>query len=122
MGAKLSGSGQQAFEALEEARRKWDRVRALVEQAAGARTGQDMYVMMIGRAARDIRRVFLSAGQGTLADQCNELATTVRRGGRFDSKLRTLRELVAKVDGGIERAVRQVVRADRGTSDKEEDE
>lgn len=110
--AKLSSSAQRALEALEEARRKWERVRSLVEQAAGARTGQDMYLTMIWRAASDVNRVFMSVGQGTLADQANQMAMLVRRAGQLTSKLGAMRELVVGVDAGIERAIRHVMQAD----------
>ncbi len=113
MGAKLSGSAQRALESLEEARRKWERVRSLVEQAASARTGTDMFLTMIWRAATDVNRIFMSAGQGVLADQANQLAMLVKRGGALSTKLRPMREFVAAVNAGIDRAKKQVVDSDR---------
>lgn len=113
MAGKLSGPSQRVMESLLEAQRKWSRVHSLVEQVAGARTGQDMYLTMIWRAASDVNRIFMSAGQGTLADQSNQLAMVVRRGGKLESKLGVMRELVANVGTGIERAMKQVERSDQ---------
>jgi len=113
MGSKLSANAQQKLSALEEARRKWDRIHGLVELAATQKTGQDMYLGQIRRAAQDVSRVFLNNGMGPLADGANQMALLVRRGGTIQSKLRAMREQVASVRGGIERAEKAVIDEDK---------
>lgn len=114
MGSKLSTKAQNKLSALEEATRKWDRVHSLVEQVASARSGQDMFLSQIGRAARDVNRLFMNNGLGPLADNANQLAMLVRRGGSLTSKLRPMRDLVVAVRSGIERAEKAVLAAEAG--------
>ena len=110
MGSKLSSKALRKLEALEEATRKWDRVHSLVEKTAGARTGQDMFLSQISRAAADVNRLFMNNGLGPLADTANQLSMLVRRGGSMQSKVRSMREMVVSVRGGIERARKAVLR------------
>ncbi len=116
MGSKLSSKALRILEALEEARRKWDRVHSLVEKVAGARTGQDMYLSQISRAAAHVNRLFMSNGLGPLADTANQLSMLVRRGGTMQSKVRSMREMVVSVRAGMERAKKAVLTADAQAS------
>ena len=113
MAKKLSSKAQKKLDVLQEARRKWDRVRSLVEQAATQKTGQDMYLSQIRRTAEDVGRVFMAGGYGPLADGANQISLLVKRGGTLQSKLRSMRELVGTVHSGIERAEKAVIDEDK---------
>jgi hypothetical protein len=105
--AKLSGSDARKAEALEEARRKWDHVRALVERVASGGGGDSVTLMRhIGRAATDVARVLQNNGFGGLGQSAAELATVVQRAKLSQGKLRTMREQVAGVRGAIDNAER----------------
>lgn len=102
---KLSSTTMRKVEGLEEARRKWDHVKSLVEQAAGHKA--DMSVMKrIGRTAADVGRVLDGAGYGALSQSVAQLGMIVRRTTTNQAKIRTMRELVAAVKTGIEQADR----------------
>ncbi len=116
MGSKLSSKALRILEALEEARRKWDRVHSLVEKVAVARTSQDMFLSQISRAAAEVNRLFMSNGLGPLADTANQLSMLVRRGGSMQSKVRSMREMVVSVRNGMERAQRAVRTAEAQAS------
>ena len=115
--AKLSIKAQRKFDALNEARRKWDRIHSLVEQCGSQPTGQDMYLGQIRRAAQDVGRVFMNSGNGPLADQANQLVLATKRSGTIQTKMRAMRELVASGRGGIERAEKAVADEERKASD-----
>ncbi len=109
MAKKLSAKAMKKLDTLAEAKRKWDRVHSLVEMAATQKTGQDMYLNQIKRAAEDVGRVFMNGGYGPLAGSANDMALLVRRGGSLQSKLYAMRETVGTVFGGIERAEKAVM-------------
>ncbi len=113
MGSKLSNRAQMKLAALEEARRKWDRVHHLVEMVATQKVGQDMYLTQIRRASEDVGRVFLNNGYGPLADSAKQMALLVRRGGTIQSRVRSMREQVGSVRAGIERAEKAVLTEDQ---------
>ena len=113
MAKKLSSKAMKQLETLTEARRKWDRVRSLVETVASQKTGQDMFLTQIKRAAEDVGRVFMNGGYGPLAGNANDMAVLVKRGGSLQSKLGAMRELVGSVLGGIDRAEKGVMDAEK---------
>jgi len=115
--AKLSSKAQRKLEALDEARRKWDRIHSLVELCGSQAAGQDMYLGQIRRAAQDVGRVFMNSGNGPLADQANQLVLATKRGGTLQTKMRPMRELVASGRGGMERAVKAVHDEERKSSE-----
>jgi hypothetical protein len=95
------------LEGLEEARRKWDHVRSLVEQAAGHKA--DMSLMKrIGRTAADVGRVLDEAGYGSMSQSVAQLGMIVRRTTTNQAKINTMRELVGAVRAGIEQAERNL--------------
>lgn len=105
--AKLSGTSLRKFEGLEEARRKWDHVRSLVEQAAGYKA--DMALLKrIGRTVADVGRVLDGIGYGAMSQTVAELGMIVRRTTTTDAKIRTMRELVAAVRTAIDQAERNL--------------
>ena len=113
MAKKLSSKAMKKLETLTEARRKWDRVRSLVEMLASQKTGHDMYLSQIKRASEDVGRVFMNGGYGPLAGNANDMAILVKRGGSLQSKLGAMREIVGSVLGGIERAEKGVMDAEK---------
>ncbi len=113
MAGKLSVKAQKQLEALEEARRKLERVYSLIEQFAAARQGHDTLSQSIARAARDAGRVFLTNGWGVMADGANNIALHARRGGTPHSKARNLREALAVLRGEMERAGKKVLDEER---------
>ena len=112
MAKKISIKAQKKLEILEESRRKWDRVHSLVEMAAGAKTGQEMYLTQLKRAATEVARVFMNGGYGPLADNANQMALIVKRGGTLKGKLGAMRELVGSTHAAIERAQKSVIEED----------
>ena len=66
MAKKVSIKAQKKLEVLTESRRKWDRVHSLVELAASQKTGQEMYLSQLRRAAEDVARVFMNGGYDKL--------------------------------------------------------
>lgn len=106
--AKMSSNAQRRLDSLNEARRKWDRIHSLVELCGSQPSGQDMFLSQIRRAAQDVGRVFMNSGNGPLADQTNQMVLATKRGGTIQTKLRSMRELVVSVRGGLERAEKAV--------------
>jgi hypothetical protein len=113
MAHKLSSSAQRKLDALVEARRKMDRIHSLVELAASQPSGQDMYLGQIRRAAADVGRVFMNNGYGPLADATNQMSLATKRSGKIQTRIRSLRELVASIKGGMERAEKAVYEEDK---------
>lgn len=104
MGSKLSGTALQRMALLEEARRKWDRVRSLVEQAATQPGTRDSLLPQCRRAAEEVARIFSDAGFGALSDSGSQLAQLVGRGRNFEKRVGGARDLVGTVHAGIDRA------------------
>ncbi len=103
MDSKQDASVEKKLEALDEAKRKWDRVRSMIERAADRVTGRDTWLRQCHRASNEVARLFITNGFSALADDATELAFQVKRGGRFESKVGGMREQVAKVSAGMER-------------------
>ncbi len=119
--AKLSSSSMRKAEGLEEARRKWDHVRSLVEQAAGHKA--DMALMKrIGRTAADVGRVLDESGYGAMSQTVAQLGMIVRRTTTSQGKIGTMRELVAAVRMGIDQAERNLEKAAQQASQEERKE
>jgi hypothetical protein len=110
MAAQLRGSALRKAEGLEEARRKWDHVRALVERVASGGGDQSSVALMnqIGRAAADVGRVLDEHGYGALAQSAAELGLVVQRAKLTPGKLRTMTEQVAGVRSSIDAAEAQL--------------
>lgn len=105
--ARLSSTAMRKVEGLEEARRKWDHVRSLVEQAAGH--GADMNIMKrIGRTTAEVGRTLDDAGYGAISQSVAQLGMIVRRTTTNQAKIRTMRELVGAVRTGIDQAQRNL--------------
>jgi hypothetical protein len=105
--ARLSSTALRKLEGLEEARRKWDHVRSMVEQAAGYKA--DMALLKrIGRTAADVGRVLDEAGYGGMSQSVAQLGMIVRRTTTTQAKIGTMRELVAAVRTGIDQAERNL--------------
>jgi hypothetical protein len=111
---RLSATAFRRLSGLEEARRKWDHVHALVEQVSTfAAAGSEMVLMQqIGRAATDVGRVLDDCGYGALADSAAGLKMQMRRTNLTQMKIRTMRDTVAEVRSALDQAVRQL-RADQ---------
>jgi hypothetical protein len=79
----------------------------MVEQTAGHRA--DMSLMKrIGRTAADVGRVLDEAGYGGMSQSVAQLGMIVRRTTTNQSKIGTMRELVAAVRTGIDQAQRNL--------------
>ena len=110
MASKLSAKAQQRLSALEEAKRKLDRVYSMIEQYAS--TGQEHLTGSIRRTGAEVGRLFMNNGFGVMADHANQLGMAARRGGATQAKFRMLRETLAGLRGEMERAERAVVSGD----------
>jgi hypothetical protein len=118
LSSTLSSSALRKLSGLEEAMRKWDRVRAMVSQAAAGPGNQlDLALTArLGRAAADVGRVLADNGFGALSHSVAELTQVVRRGGSAQSKVRSMQEIVAAVRSGMEQAERAVHAEERESS------
>jgi len=112
MGSKLSTKAQLQLGVLEEARRKVDRIYALVEQMAGARVGQEGLMPPIGRAATELARLLMNNGLGVMADTSNQIAMLAKRGGSVQTKTRGFREMVNSIKAAIDTRAKVIVAED----------
>lgn len=110
MSKQLSTQDQQKLAALEEAKRKLERVYSLIEQYASS--GLDHLAGSIKRTGTEMGRLFMNNGFGVMADHANQLGTVARRGGATQAKFRMLRETLAALRGELERAERSVGSSD----------
>ncbi len=108
MGSKLSGAQLVKLESLDEAKRKWDRVRKLVEQAAVAPKSQSDLMRQCHRTATEVGRFLANSGFGVLSSCALELAGVIKRPGTFQAKLGAMRDAVAKGYVGFDRARRAI--------------
>ncbi len=116
MSSKLSSAAKQKLAALEEGRRKWSHVHGLVERAATQPTHRDAFIRQCRRAADDVSRLFSNAGLGILAAGTNELVLSLRMAGNFSTRVGSMRDIVASVNNGIQRAERAIYQAEKPTS------
>ncbi len=110
MGSKLSAADQQKFEALNEGKRKWDRIHALVEKAASEVRARETLMRQCHRNASTVARFFANNALGPLAQTANDLAFTIKRSGRFESRLGSMREAVGRGYAGIDQALSAIRR------------
>ncbi len=111
MGSKLSGAQLVKLECLEEARRKWDRARKLVEQAAVTPKSQEDLMRQCHRTSTEVGRLLSNNGFGALSSYAIELAGVIKRPGTFQSKVGAMRDTVGKGYVGFDRARRDIQRS-----------
>lgn len=112
-GIKLSAKAQLKIDVLTEARRKFDRIHALVEQYAGTSHGEDAFLSPLARTATDVARLFMNNGYGIMADQANQIAMLAKRGVGKQTKLRTFRELIASVRQAMDHAEKMIIEEEK---------
>lgn len=112
-GVKLSAKAQLKLDVLLEARRKLDRIHALVEQYAGTSRGEDALLSPLARTATDVGRLFMNQGYGIMADHANQIAMMAKRGAGKQTRLRTFRELVASLRQAVEHAEKTIIEEDK---------
>jgi hypothetical protein len=119
---KLSAGAQQDLEVITMARRKLDRLHTLVEQFAVAKAGpsQDSMAAQVSRTALELGRALLQNGMGVLADQANQMGMLARRGGGPGAKLRGMRDYVAQMRPGLDRAEKAVMQKDGESGERNE--
>ena len=105
MGSKLSAAEQQKLEALGEGKRKWDRIHALVGKAASEERARETLMRQCHRNASAVGRFFGNNALGQLAQIANDLAFIIKRSGRFEARLGSMREAVGKGYAGIDQAL-----------------
>ena len=110
MGSKLTGSQVVKLDALDEGRRKWDRVKKLVEQAAVSPKSAEDLMRQCHRTATEVGRHMSNNGFGPLASYTLELGVLIKRPGPFPGKLGALRESVGRCYAGFDRARRDIQR------------
>ena len=111
MGSKLSGAQVVKLDSLDEARRKWDRVKKLVELAASSPKGQDDLMRQCHRTSNEVSRFLSNNGFGPLSTYAMELALLIKRPGTFQSKVGAMRDTVGKGYVGFDRARRDIERS-----------
>jgi hypothetical protein len=133
--APLSPKERAQLAVLDEAKRKWDRVRAIVEQVAARRGGMfrggggsltdgvriqpssAVLLSQLGRLVIDIMQVLEERGFREFADQLQELAALARRGERApQSATYRMREIVNHVFTGLQLAEQDVKQGNRPTA------
>lgn len=131
-GGPLSPKARAQLTVLEEVKRKWDRVRAIVEQVAARRGGMfrggggsltdgvriqpssAVLLSQLGRLVIDIMQLLEERGFREFADQLQELAALARRGERApESATYRMREIVNHVYAGLGLAEKTVRGGDR---------
>ena len=111
MGTKLSGAQLGKLDSLEQARRKWDRVRKLVEQAAGSGRDEGDLMRQCHRTSNEVGRSLANNGFGALSSCAVDMAILIKRPGTVQSKIGAMRDTVARGYGGFERAGREIQRS-----------
>ena len=110
MGSKLSPADQGKIDALGEGKRKWDRIHALVEKAASEERGRETLLRQCHRNASTVARFFANNALGPLAQTANDLAFVVKRSGRLESRIGSIREAVGRGYAGIDQALSAIRR------------
>jgi hypothetical protein len=127
--ASLSGHARGKLAVLDEVRRKWDRVHALVQQIYTRRTAvkvtrgalsqsskEPLGAMMrqLTRQSAEITQLLADSGFAALAEDVQQLMAVARLGGAVQkATLFRMKELVALGYEGIELADRRVREEDR---------
>jgi len=104
MAVKLSAKARARLHALKEARREWARAHSLVERVVSAKHGHHHLISQISRASQDVGLILVENGFLGLAENANEIAALINRGGPIERKFTRMRELVGTVRNGLERA------------------
>jgi hypothetical protein len=120
VGMKLSAGAQLKMDVFVQARRKFDRIHALVEQYAGANKGDDAFLSPISRTATEAARLFMMNGYGIMADHSNQIGMLAKRGTGKQTKLRTFRELVASVRQAIDHAEKVIIEEEKAAHSEPE--
>lgn len=110
---RLSANALRRLAVLKEAKRKWDRVHALVEQAATNAGTREVFLRQCQRAAQDVQRLLEGDGFKELADATDQLKTVIKRPGSFQARLGSMREVVGLIHTGIDRADKAVRDSDK---------
>ncbi len=110
MGIKLSPADQQKLEALGEGKRKWDRIHALVEKAASEERSRETLMRQCHRNTSAVARFFANNALGALAQTANDLAFTIKRSGKFEMRLGSMREAVGRGYAAIDQALSAIRR------------
>jgi hypothetical protein len=113
VGMKLSAGAQLKMDVFTQARRKFDRIHALVEQYAGTSKGEDALLSPISRTATEVARLFMQNGYGIMADQTNQIGMLAKRGAGKQTKLRTFRELVNSVRQAMDHAEKMIIEEEK---------
>ena len=104
MADKLSAKARARLAALKEVRRKWGHAHSLVERVVSAKQGHHHLISQISRASQDVGLILVENGFLGLAENANEIAALINRGGPIERKFTRMRELVGTVRNGLERA------------------
>ena len=105
MGSKLSAADQQKLGALGEGKRKWDRIHALVEKAASEERARDTLMRQCHRNVSAVSRLFANNALGQLAQTATDLALIIKRSGKFETRLGSMREAVGRGSAAIDQAL-----------------
>lgn len=113
VGMKISAGAQLKIDSLTVARRKFERLHALVEQYGGTSRGDDSFMSPIARTATEVARVFMQNGYGIMADHSNQIGMIAKRGAGKQTKLRTFRELIASVRSAMDHAEKMIIEEEK---------
>jgi hypothetical protein len=132
----LSPEARGQLAVLEEARRKWEHIRALIEQASARKSGvfhataretasgwgPDRQVKNVldqaRRMAADVGQMLAEHRLASLAEEVNQLVLSVRpSAGMNPGMLGAMREIIGSVTTGIELAEVEVRRRERKRND-----
>ncbi len=106
MADKLSAKARARLRVLKEARRKWARAHSLVERVVYAKQGHHHLIRQISRTSQDVGLILVENGLLDLAENANQIAALIDRGGPVERKVARMRELVGTVRTGLKRAER----------------
>lgn len=97
MAGKISPGGAVKLAQLEEVKRLVQHAYALVEQFAGARTGQESLGLTLRRQLRRLKTKLMTSGYDQMAQIAGGLEITAGRGVGVRTKVRILREGIASL-------------------------
>lgn len=121
MAGKMSARAQKRMAFFDEAKVKVDRLYALIEQYATARSAQDQFLGPISRTAQDVSQLFMDGGEAVMGDDANQIAMLARRGGLVNMKARAFRELVGSIRSGVDTAVKVIIAEEGHREDNSEE-
>jgi hypothetical protein len=109
MAGKLSPIGARRLGELEETTRKVQRVYAMIEQLAAAKSGADALAQSIKRELQRLKMNLMQGGMDSISQLAGGMEIAAGRGGNVSTKTRILREGIASIKFQLELETRSIL-------------